>query len=219
MPGGTLGRQASLRKAYNPEQEHAMLQSLDRTPGAPSSAAVLWRRTDITGLEYFTLTGEPDAPMLAGTVIAMPDESPLRVEYAIRCTGAWRTAQTMVEMLHGGVRRSLQLTSTEALEWHRDGTHVAALDGCDDVDLSITPSTNTLPIRRLALAIGESRAVTAAWIRFPSLEIAPLDQRYTRVGERRYRYESGGGAFVAELEVDDRGIVVDYPPAWTRVRR
>lgn len=196
-----------------------MRRFLHGTPGAPSPAAVLWRRTDIASLEWFTLDGEPESPTLAGTVIAMPDESPLRVEYAIRCTAAWRTARATVEMRHGGVRRVLELTCTEGLEWHRDGVHAPALDGCDDVDLSITPSTNTLPIRRLALAIGESRAVTAAWIRFPSLDLAPLEQRYTRLAEHRYRYESGGGAFTAELEVDGRGLVVDYPPAWMRVRR
>jgi hypothetical protein len=93
------------------------------------------------------------------------------------------------------------------------------LDGCEDADLNITPSTNTLPIRRLALAVDESHEVTAAWIRFPQCEITPLTQRYTRTGERRYRYESRGGAFSAELEVDEHGLVLDYPPAWERVRR
>ena len=53
------------------------------------------------------------------------------------------------------------------------------------MDLSATPSTNTLPIRRLALDVGASREVRAAWIRFPSCEIAPLPQRYTRLADRR----------------------------------
>ncbi|WP_233601873.1 putative glycolipid-binding domain-containing protein [Corallococcus sp. AB038B] len=33
----------------------------------------------------------------------------------------------------------------------------------------------------------------------------------------RFRYESRGGSFVAELETDELGLVTRYPPAWERV--
>ena len=88
---------------------------------------------------------------------------------------------------------------------------------CLDLDLAFTPATNILPLRRLGLAVGESREVTAAWLRFPDLSVEPLPQRYTRLDERRVRYESRGGAFTAELEVDELGLVVRYPPLWERV--
>jgi len=94
---------------------------------------------------------------------------------------------------------------------------IPAVAGCLDVDLAFTPATNILPLRRLGLAVGESREMTAAWVRFPDLSIEPLAQRYTRLDERRVRYESRGGAFTAELEVDELGLVVRYPPLWERV--
>ena len=46
--------------------------------------------------------------------------------------------------------------------------------GCPDVDLAVTPATSTLPVRRLDLGIGNREAVTAAWIKFPGLELQPL---------------------------------------------
>jgi hypothetical protein len=94
---------------------------------------------------------------------------------------------------------------------------IPAVAGCLDVDLAFTPATNILPLRRLGLAVGESREMTAAWVRFPELSVEPLAQRYTRLDERRVRYESRGGAFTAELEVDELGLVVRYPPLWERV--
>jgi hypothetical protein len=94
---------------------------------------------------------------------------------------------------------------------------LAALHGLVDVDLGFSPVTNTLPIRRLEPAIGEVVAVTAAWVRFPELTIEPLPQRYVRLAERRYRYESAGGAFVAEIEVDDLGLVTTYEGGWRRI--
>ena len=62
----------------------------------------------------------------------------------------------------------------------------------------------------------QSRAVTAAWVRFPELTVEPLPQEYLRLEERRYRYSSAGGRFVAELEVDEHGLVTTYGDIWAR---
>lgn len=73
--------------------------------------------------------------------------------------------------------------------------------------LNFSPSTNLLPIRRLNLAIGQGAAVRAAWLRFPSFTLEPLEQVYRRIDPTTYRYESAGGRFVAELQVNDSGLV------------
>jgi hypothetical protein len=66
------------------------------------------------------------------------------------------------------------------------------------------------------LAIGESAAVSAAWVRFPDLNVEMLSQTYGRISTNRYQYQSSTG-FRTEIEVDDLGLVVNYPPAWERV--
>ncbi len=86
--------------------------------------------------------------------------------------------------------------------------------GCIDLDLNFSPSTNLLPIRRLALTVGETADVRAAWLRFPSFKLEPLPQQYRRIGETTYRYESAGGQFIADLKVNRSGFVVDYPSIW-----
>jgi hypothetical protein len=187
---------------------------------APSDAtSLLWRRLDHPGLEHFTHGVSAMGPVLEGTVISLPDDSPLLVDYRILCTPDWHTVQVVVRVRHGSRRESIELMRDERFRWHGSGERLPALDGCEDIDLSVTPSTNTLPIHRLGLDIGQSHDVTSAWIRFPSCDITPLPQRYLRLSERRYRYESRGGEFSAELEVDAHGMVMDYPPAWERVRR
>jgi uncharacterized protein len=98
--------------------------------------------------------------------------------------------------------------------WRLNGIEQPIVAGCLDVDLSFTPATNFLAIRRLGLAIGQAADVTAAWLRFPELTLEPLAQRYARQGERHYRYESDGGNFVADLAVDEMGFVTQYPQLW-----
>jgi uncharacterized protein len=89
--------------------------------------------------------------------------------------------------------------------------------GFIDIDLGITPATNTLPIRRLNLSVGESVELTATWIRFPELTVEPLSQRYTRLSKTTYRYENTDGSFSADLVVDKLGVVETYGEIWARV--
>jgi hypothetical protein len=56
--------------------------------------------------------------------------------------------------------------------------------------------------------------VRAAWIGFPGLRTEVLEQRYTRLADDRYRYESADGSFVRELTTDQAGFVIDYPGGW-----
>ena len=72
------------------------------------------------------------------------------------------------------------------------------------------------PHPRLVLGVGKSESVTAAWIKFPELELHPLAQRYTRTAENIYRYEGDTG-FSAEIRVDDLGLVTAYPRGWERI--
>jgi hypothetical protein len=107
----------------------------------------------------------------------------------------------------------MQITVDHERRWRLDERELENVRGCEFVDLGVTPSTNTLPIRGLDLPIGGGHEFVAAWIRFPDLAMLPLRQRYTRSSERVYRYESlvnGKTNFMAELEVDEHGLVIDY---------
>ena len=98
------------------------------------------------------------------------------------------------------------------------------LQGCIDVYIRVTPATNTLPIRRLGLAVGDSRDIAVAYVPLPQgagdLRPRRVMQRYTRLdGPGRYRYEGLDSGFVAEIEVDAAGLVLDYPGVFRRSRR
>ncbi|MCE9670908.1 putative glycolipid-binding domain-containing protein [Myxococcus stipitatus] len=180
--------------------------------------AWMWKRLDEEGSEYCELRATGSGHVLAGAVTLALEGVPCFVEYAVEVDAGWRTRSARVELRRGGEPRSLGLRVDEDQRWWHGAEEVTAFRGCVDVDLGFTPSTNTLPIRRLALAEGQSAPATAAWVRMPDLALLPLPQRYTRLGASRYRYESTtGSGFEAELDVDELGLVLRYPPAWERV--
>lgn len=177
---------------------------------------VMWRRVDLPGggHELAELRSAQDEHRLMGTVLFAFEGTPCRFDYTVVCDDAWRTREVTVHGASGPVAKSLTLTSDGAGRWNVDGRHAHRLDGCLDIDLSFTPSTNTLPIRRLRLEVGQSAPVVAAWVKFPSLTVEPLDQVYRRTGDRSYAYESRGGSFHAALTVDALGFVTEYPGLW-----
>jgi hypothetical protein len=99
-------------------------------------------------------------------------------------------------------------------DWQLDGRPCREVAGCLDVDLSFSPATNLLPIRRLGLQPGQSAPVRAAWVSFPAFGIEPLDQVYRRVGETSYHYEAADGTFATDFEVNAAGFVTRYPGRW-----
>ena len=92
------------------------------------------------------------------------------------------------------------------------------LRGAIDVDISATPFTNTLPIRRLSMRLGQSEEILAVYVQVPSLAVSTDRQRYTCLeAGKRYRYESVDSDFTRDIEVDEHGLVVNYPGLFRRV--
>lgn len=168
---------------------------------------LLWRRHDEPGMEACRLVRHAGGWRIEGEAVFSNDGIACRASYAVECDDAWHSRSARVSAWIGDESREVTLEQGWSPE----------LADCIDVDLQFTPCTNTLPIRRLNLAIGASANVSAAWLRFPSLQLERLEQKYTRLTERTYRYESRGGSFTAELEVDEDGLVVRYGDLWSRV--
>ncbi len=175
---------------------------------------VAWRRSDeLAADEHCTLTMRDSGLSLFGTVLGAEDGLPVRIEYRVLTDGDGMTTAVHVRDLRGFEQRTLDLARDAKGSWTVDGMPARTLKGCSDVDLGCSPSTNTLPIRRLRLRVGAAQTIQAAWVRFPELTVHRQSQTYTRLDLSTYRYASG--TFEAELVVDEDDLVVDYA-AWRR---
>ena len=179
-----------------------------------STRRVAWRRSDeVQTDEHCTLTQRDTGLSLVGTVLGSEDGAPVRIEYRVLTDGDGLTTAAHVRDLRGFEQRTLTLERDAKGNWTVDGAKVRGLKGATDVDLGCSPSTNTLPIRRLHLGVGASKTIKAAWVTFPELTVVKADQTYTRLDEFTYRYASGD--FEAELTVDDENLVAAYAE-WAR---
>jgi hypothetical protein len=175
---------------------------------------VIWDCLYAAGRERCSLGKNALGWALAGEVTLEHEGTVVPLSYLVTCNAQWGTIHATARSEVAGGQVDLRLEVDSDRRWFANGTEVAAVLGAFDVDLEFSPSTNMLPIRRLGLAVGDSAPVKAAWVRFPDLTVEPIEQTYTRLGEHTYRYQSD--SFVADLEVDEHGLVIDYPGLWRR---
>ena len=184
---------------------------------------ILWAPWDGPGLEHLRLMQSDELILADGLIIGVAEQGgrPFRVRYIIHCDARWHVRELRIDMLDAANRR-LDLMSDGAGQWADSaGEPLPGLVGCFDVDISATPFTNTLPIRRLALQPGAAADVNVVYIALPELTVAPGMQRYTCLASdaagARYRFESRAHDFTAELPVDMHGLVEDYAGLFRRV--
>jgi hypothetical protein len=179
-----------------------------------SERSILWRRLDRPGHESARLTRREAGWLLSGTAVFAHDGLRCRLDYQVVCDAEWQTLSGKVEGWVGERIVEIEISVDSQRHWWLNGEECPEVRGCTDLDLNFSPSTNLLPLRRLGLALGQCAEIRAAWLRFPSFTLEPLEQYYTRIDEAIYRYESTGGRFVAELKANEEGFIIEYPGLW-----
>jgi uncharacterized protein len=188
--------------------------------GISMETHVWWTPLQQTGLEHLHLVENETGVVADGLVLGIEHATPFRLWYQVRTDSNWNVQECLLQV--GGEKGQTVHLHTDGQGHWTDASGVAysALDGCLDIDISYTPFTNTLPIRRLSLTPGKSVDLLVAYITIPDLSIRPVQQRYTCLSRTAssgvYRYEGLESNFTADLLVDDQGLVVDYPGIWKR---
>jgi len=195
-------------------------------------AARFWARQDVPGAEH-ALVDTRSGLYARGIALAV-DPIPYSCRYELQTDPSGATAHVDVTAEGAGWSRSVRLELaagrwrvTTAEQGNLDAVLSAAghagaglpgiedpdlLYGAFDVDLTGSPLTNTLPIRRLGLLkaeTGVAHRLSVAWVLVPSLEVVQADQIYTALGDNRVRFATE--TFSADLLCDDEGLVVHYP--------
>ncbi|MEO7003001.1 MAG: putative glycolipid-binding domain-containing protein [Ktedonobacterales bacterium] len=190
---------------------------------------VMWTPHELPGLDHLRLivreqsaTNAADIAIFAnGLIIGIDEHQPFRIQYRIACDSRWRVRTMQLSRLDGAAQ-PLAIGADGAGHWYdNSGVALPALDDCVDIDLSATPFTNTLPIRRLTLQPGVSAEITTAYVQIPSLELSTSHQRYERLADGPdgavYRFTALASGYTADLTVDADGLVIEYPDLFHRV--
>jgi hypothetical protein len=178
---------------------------------------VLWLAQHAPGAEHVEIRRCPWGYRIDSRMAGSEEGLPVNAGYRLDVDAAWSVIGVAAAWSMGGVTRRLRLRRSESGEWRDANGARPDLAGCVDIDIAWTPLTNSLPIRRLGLRIGERRALSVAYIAPPDLSVGPVQQQYTRLATDRWRYEGYPPGFVADITVDEDGLVVNYPDLFQAV--
>ena len=134
---------------------------------------VLWRSLDGIGLEHLTLTERQGGVAVQSTIIGVEKGEPFTLRYELNLDERWQVRQVELQVQEN----TLKLVSDGKGRWSNADGNLPELDGCLDVDISATPFTNTLPIRRLGLAAGEATEIAVVYLAVPALSFQVARQR------------------------------------------
>ena len=174
----------------------------------------IWRPDLGEGAEEFSFRATAGGLEARGDVVATLEGAPLAASYLVETDTAWRTRRVRVDVRGGG---TLEILSDGAGHWRdANGAALPDLDGCIDPDISMTPFTNTVALRRLGAKVGVAAEIKVAYILVPELTLRAAPQRYTHLSQRLWRFDGLDIDFTADIAVDEDGFVVDYPGLFRR---
>ena len=187
----------------------------------PGTSARTWAGLESGGFETTWVRFEDGRLRAHGRACGL-DPEPYWVAYQLDTVDGWVTSQLVVEVdLEAGPRR-LDLRRAGDGTWTANGAVVAAVAGALDCDLARSPLTNTMPMLRHGLhqAAG-AHDFTMAWVSLPDLGVHRSEQHYEHLRSSAtgalVRFASQDGTFVADLDVDPDGLVLDYPGLARRI--
>jgi len=177
---------------------------------------VMWSGIEYHSLENCLVSIHGNSVRVRSSIVGSYEGRIYRLEYRMSTNEAGQTTSLDLTF-HGNnkIRRDL-LTADENGKWNHNGSQAPSFAACIDVDIPLTPFTNTLPIRRLGLKAGESKEILVLYCDLLNDQLIPVRQRYTCISGTQYHYENVPNDFEADITVDDTGLVIDYPQLFVR---
>lgn len=177
---------------------------------------VLWTGREYYSLENCLINLRSEQIEINSTIIGYYQNKIYFAKYFIKTNNKWRTFFVDVKYRINNVENRIRLERKSNTGWLLNNIEEHSLSGCTDVDISVTPFTNTLPVKRLQLAQNEEKKIKVIYINILDKEVKPVIQSYQRISATKYLYQNVPNDFQAEIEVDEFGLVVDYPSLFKR---
>ncbi|RQO74046.1 hypothetical protein DBR43_01170 [Pedobacter sp. KBW06] len=175
--------------------------------------SIIWKGLNsLQTIEYCELLLEKDQTIVSAVIEGTVDGREVDFSYRIHVDTNWRTLEVSVQNRMGRDFKQLVYTSDGAGNWFdAEGLELSNFKGCIEIDIMLSPFTNSLPVKRLGMKLGESQHISVLYFDLLKFEVRRVEQVYTRLAEHRYKYENTENDFKALIEFDGFDLVSSYP--------
>src|SRR5450432_3009411 len=132
---------------------------------------IIWKSVEFSGMEHLVLDEHESSIYVQSVVIGGEKQSVFRLDYIVRCD--WNYTVREVNLGLNVSTQNLYMTSDGRGNWlDQHDEPLPELAGCLDVDISATPFTNTLPIKRLQWQVGQVETFSMVYVHIPDLALS-----------------------------------------------
>ena len=171
---------------------------------------IIWKGIVNDSLEYLNLIRQGDTFTVESKTIGASKDKIFSVDYYLKINADW-TIETFDVTYEVNRTKERIFGKRNADVWVINGLKDSNFAHVKFIDISITPFTNSLPIKNLHLGIGQQQQIGVIYIDILASEIKAVQQKYTRLEERVYKYENIPNDFEANISIDGFGLVEFYP--------
>lgn len=176
----------------------------------------IWQSMAWTGLEILQIRKTKELTVKSIIVGKSGENTPFAIAYTITLTNNWHVKSVVITSILE--KKKVRLNHREDKWYDGAGSHLSAFDGIEYIDITLSPFTNTLPIRRLSFAADKRCKIDVIYIDLPNFSLRKVQQYYSKLSDHIYRYQDVEIAdFVADITVDTNLLVVDYPGLFKRI--
>ena len=179
---------------------------------------ILWTGIAYHSIENCVLTHSDESIEVTSMIVGAHDDKIYRVDYAIKTNRNWECISFEVTTQLSDNKETINYHSDGKGNWTKNGVPLNEFKGCIDIDISLTPFTNSLPINRLQWELNNPQQIKVLFIDILSQKMVAVQQRYTKLSNTEYRFENVPNDFEAIITVDELGMVVNYPELFVRTR-
>lgn len=181
-----------------------------------SKDIIVWEGTDWKSIECLSWREEDKEWTITSHITGFIEGLPFGIYYTIELDSKWQAQHFLISDLNNP-DNVIDLYSDTKGKWFDRDEAVNALEGCMDIDITLTPFTNTLPLRRLDPEKGKRTRIEVLYVRLPEFTFEKVEQYYTKLDDNKYLFEMPEIDFKAELQVDANKMVMDYPGLFKRI--
>jgi len=113
-----------------------------------------------------------------------------------------------------GDRHVDHFVSRQGEGWTLNGEKVPGLEHLIDLDLSFTPATNLVQLRRVSISKNEPVQLPVAWLDFDTGKLTELKQTYQLRADMEVWYEAPSVGYKGLFALESNGFIRRYPDLW-----
>jgi hypothetical protein len=166
--------------------------------------------------EKCTLVTGGQGIVITSVITGCHETVPYEVEYLIKTTLDWRVTSFELTCVRNGTRQTVSAAHTGG-NWVVNEQIRTEFNACTDIDITLTPFTNSLPINRLSFQPGKPQQLDVLYVDVLNHDMRVARQQYTKKSAGEYNFQNVPNDFEADIVVDPKGFVVHYPGLFERI--